>query len=64
MNYSCKKMVDMGSEGHFNPGDLTQRVLEEKNICMYPRDHSYMLVKNVAAFCSGCKEIYINCIGK
>ena len=44
-------MEDSGADGYLNCGSLDQKVSEEKNFNMLPRNHSHdILVKNVTAF--------------
>ena len=49
-------MEDSSLEDDLNCGGLDQKVSEKKNFSMLSRYHSYdILVKKVAAFCSGPK---------
>jgi hypothetical protein len=50
-------MEDSGAEGDLNCGDLAQEVSEEKNISMWPKDCSYILANNLAAFCPYLKSL-------
>lgn len=52
-------MEDCGAEGHLmNCGGLDQEVSGEKNINMWPRDHSCdTWVKNAAALCTCPKSL-------
>ena len=47
---------DCDAEGDLYSGGLTQKVSEEKNICMYLRDCYHILAKNVTAFNPGLKD--------
>jgi hypothetical protein len=53
MDHPSRNMEDGRAEGDLNCGGLlTQKVSEENNFSMWPRDCSCdVLVKNVVAFC-------------
>ena len=50
-------MEDSDTEGDLNCGGLAQEVSEEKNISMWPKDCSYILANNLAAFCPYLKSL-------
>ena len=47
------------AEGDFNCGTLAQEASEKNSIKMWPRYHSYILVKNVTAFFPSLKCLWM-----
>lgn len=56
MDHPCRYMANIGDEGYLNCGGLAQEFSKEKNISMWPRDYSWVIIENLPAFCLFVKE--------